>query len=160
MFEVGDKIVYPMHGAGTVEEIVVKEFFGEPMEYLVLRVPVGHLRIAIPRKNALEIGVREVSSIEKTDQVLDGLKEGINENMPTNWSVRYRENLELLKTGDIFQVAEVVRNLTLLHREKGLSTGEKKMLGSAMDVLVSEMIVVRGGEPEEMLEKIEGIIGS
>lgn len=160
MFEVGDKIVYPMHGAGTIEAIEEKEFFGEMMEYLILRIPIGHIRIEIPRKNAREIGVREVCSLEESDKVLGILSGSMDEDMATNWSVRYRENLEQLKTGDIFAAAEVVRNLTLLHREKGLSTGEKKMLSNATDILVSEMVVVRGVDPDAMHQQIEELIGT
>lgn len=159
MFEVGDKIVYPMHGAGVIVAIETKDFLGEEQEFLILRIPIGHLRIAIPRAKADEVGVRAVCTSEDTKQVREILG-GEMEEMSSNWNQRYRENLERLKSGDIFEVANVVRDLTLLHREKGLSTGEKKMLTSAKNILVSEMVVVEDTDAESIEEKIETYIVS
>lgn len=159
MFQVGDKIVYPMHGAGVIIAIEKKEFSGEEMEYLILRIPIGHLRISIPRANAEEIGVRAVCTRDDTKRVMDLLR-GEMEDMSTNWNQRYRDNLEKLKTGDIFMVADVVRDLSLLHNEKGLSTGEKKMLTSARNILVSEMIVVEDLEEAEIEQRIDACIFS
>ncbi len=159
MFEVGDKIVYPMHGAGVIVAIEKKDFLGEEQEFLILRIPIGQLRIAIPKSKADEVGVRFVCSNEDTERVIEILG-GVMEEMSTNWNQRYRENLERLKSGDIFEVANVVRDLTLLHREKGLSTGEKKMLNSAKNILVSEMVVVKDLDTDTMEERIESYIVS
>lgn len=154
MFEIGDKVVYPMHGAGVIIAIEKQEFFGKEMEYLVLRIPTGHLRISIPRAKAADIGVRSVCTTEDTKKVLEVLG-GEKEDMPTNWNQRYRDNLEKLKTGNIFSVADVVRDLTHLYREKGLSTGEKKMLTNAKNILVSEIIVVENLDSEIVEQEIE-----
>lgn len=159
MFEIGDKIVYPMHGAGVIIAIEKKEFSGEEMEYLILRIPIGHLRISIPRKNAADIGVRPVCSVDQTNRVQEVLG-GKMEDMSSNWNQRYRENLEKLKTGEILSVADVVRDLTILHREKGLSTGEKKMLTSARNILVSEIVVMEDKTPEDVEAWIESNITS
>lgn len=159
MFEVGDKIVYPMHGAGVIVAIEKKDFLGEEQEFLILRIPIGSLKIAIPRSKAEEVGVRAVSSGEDTQRVLEILG-GVMEEMSSNWNHRYRENLERLKSGDIFEVANVVRDLTLLHREKGLSTGEKKMLTSAKNILVSELVIIEETDTDTMEQKIEAYIVS
>lgn len=159
MFEIGDKIVYPMHGAGVIVAIEKKDFLGEEQEFLILRIPIGHLRIAIPKSKAEAAGVRSVCSCEDTQRVLEILG-GVMEEMSSNWNQRYRENLERLKSGDIFEVANVVRDLTLLHREKGLSTGEKKMLTSAKNILISEMVVVEDSDTDTIDQKIEAYIVS
>lgn len=142
MFTIGDKIVYPMHGAGIIEEIEEKKILGETRKYYVLRVPCGDMKIMIPIESCEGVGVRTVMSETELSGVLSTLTHQSTE-MSTNWNRRYRENMEKLKTGDPFEVAEVVRNLTRLDREKRLSTGEKKMLSNAKQILQSEIILVR-----------------
>ena len=159
MFNVGDKIVYPMHGAGVIVAIEKKDFLGEEQEFLILRIPIGSLRIAIPRAKATEVGVRAVCTGADTDKVLE-LLSGEMEEMPSNWNQRYRSNLERLKSGDIFEVANVVRDLTLLNREKGLSMGEKKMLTNAKNILISEMDSVKDIDSDAIDQKIEATIVS
>jgi CarD family transcriptional regulator len=148
MYKIGDKIVYPMHGAGIIEQIEQKVILGERREYYVLRVPCGDMKIMIPVDKSDSIGVRTVISAPEMDEVLTILRSESTD-MSTNWNRRYRENTEKLKTGDAREVAEVVRNLLRTDREKTLSTGEKKMLSSARQILVSEMILASDLDPAE-----------
>ena len=155
MFIVGDKIVYPMHGAGIIEDIEEKKILGETRQYYILRVPCGDMKIMIPIGSADEIGVRGIVDCERLSAVQKLLGDPSTE-IPDNWNRRTRENLEKLKTGVIENVAEVVRNLTRIDRVKKLSTGEKKMLANAKQILISEMILSSGvtqTEAEEMIEK-------
>ena len=138
MYAIGDKIVYPMHGAGIIERIEEKEILGEQRNYYVLKVPCGDMKIMIPVDSSDEIGVRNIISAEEIKTILAVLRAASSE-MPHNWNRRYRENMEKLKTGKAIEVAEVVRNLTRTDRERKLSTGEKKMLTNARQILMSEM---------------------
>ena len=142
MFVIGDRIVYPMHGAGVIEEIEEKQILGEIREYYILKVPCGDMKIMIPIDSSSEIGVRAIISVEEIRGVLEVLSAASTE-MSSNWNRRYRENMEKLKTGDIYNVAEVVRNLMRTDKEKKLSTGEKKMLSNAKQILISEIILVK-----------------
>lgn len=147
MYDIGDKIVYPMHGAGIIEEIEEKTILGEIRRYYILKVPCGDMKIMIPVDSSEEIGVRTIISGEELDDVLAVLK-GSSTEMSNNWNRRYRENMEKLKTGKAIEVAEVVRNLMRTDREKKLSTGEKKMLANARQILLSEMILVGNMDPD------------
>lgn len=142
MFVIGDRIVYPMHGAGVIEQIEEKQILGEVRKYYILKVPCGDMKIMIPIESSQEIGVRAIISMDEIDEVLCVLKADSSE-MSNNWNRRYRENMEKLKTGDIYNVAEVVRNLMRTDKEKKLSTGEKKMLSNAKQILISEIILVK-----------------
>ncbi len=159
MFEVQDKIVYPMHGAGVVEGIESLDLFDEgEQEYYKLNIVSENMEILIPTDRAEEFGIRPIVTPEVIDEMLEALHGEIGEMNP-NWSKRYQANLEILKTGDIFKVADVVKNLTLLNRQKGLSTGEKKMMTSARGYLVSEMVLVLDITPEEATDMINKSIG-
>lgn len=142
MFVIGDKIVYPMHGAGIIEQIEEKKILGEVRKYYILKVPCGDMKIMIPIESSQEIGVRSIISVDEINKVIQVLSAESTE-MSNNWNRRYRENMEKLKTGDIYNVAEVVRNLMRTDKEKKLSTGEKKMLSNAKQILISEMILVK-----------------
>ncbi len=155
MFIVGDKIVYPMHGAGIIEDIEEKKILGETRQYYILRVPCGDMKIMIPVGAANEIGIRDIVGGERLSSVCRLLAESSTD-MPDNWNRRYRENMEKLKSGVIENVAEVVRNLLRVDRVKKLSTGEKKMLANAKQILISEMILsgdMTNDEAEELIEK-------
>lgn len=141
MYDIGDKIVYPMHGAGIIEGIEDKQILGEIRSYYILRVPCGDMKIMIPIETSDEIGVRTIITSDELDAVLSVLRSETSE-MSGNWNRRYRENMEKLKTGRAVEVAEVVRNLTRTDRKKKLSTGEKKMLTNARQILLSEIILV------------------
>ncbi|MBO5179169.1 MAG: CarD family transcriptional regulator [Clostridia bacterium] len=152
MFKVGDKIVYPMHGAGTIESIEEKEVLGEKQKYYIMKMPVGDIKVMVPTKNAELIGVRDVIGNETAQGVLDVL--GSNTTvMSANWNKRYRDNMEKMKSGDIYEVADVVRNLTFKQKEKGLATGEKKMLTNAKQILVSELVLAEASD-KDAIEKL------
>lgn len=152
MFVIGDRIVYPMHGAGVIEQIEEKLILGESRRYYILRVPCGDMKIMIPIESSKEIGVRGIISVEQVTEVI-GILSAQSTEMSNNWNRRYRENMEKLKTGDIYNVAEVVRNLMRTDKEKKLSTGEKKMLSNAKQILISEIILVKDID-HETAEKI------
>jgi len=156
MYNLGDKVVYPMHGAGIIESMESKEVLGETKNYFVLKMPIGEMKLMIPVDNVDNIGLRNIIDQESVDVVIDILKQGAVLN-DSNWNKRYRDNLLKMKTGDIFEVAQVVRDLTFRDKEKGLSTGEKKMLLSAKQMIVSEIalsINEDGVSVEEFLDKI------
>ncbi len=140
MFEIGDKIVYPMHGAGTIESIETKEILGEKRKYFIMTMPIGDMKVMIPIDNMAEVGVREIISKEEMEEVITILK-GDKGKMPQNWNRRFRLNMDKIKSGDIYEIGAVVRNLMLLDKEKGLSTGERKMLNDAKQMLISEMVL-------------------
>jgi CarD family transcriptional regulator len=157
MFFVGDKIVYPMHGAGIIEGIEEKKILGETRKYYILRVPCGEMKIMIPVGSACDVGVRAIVPKDQLTEVIDLLKAGSTA-MSSNWNRRYRENMEKLKSGNLHCVAEVVRNLMRTDRTKKLSTGEKKMLNNARQILISEMILSGGMSQEEAEQIIEDAV--
>jgi CarD family transcriptional regulator len=140
MFKVGDSVIYPQHGAAVIEGLQDREVGGETREYLVLKLTYGDLTLMVPRDNCQEVGIREVCSSDDVDGVFDILRTG-ESSTQGNWSRRFKGNIERLQSGDIFQVAEVVRDLTVRDREKGLSAGEKRMLQRSRQILVSELVL-------------------
>lgn len=149
MFNVGDKVVYPMHGAGVIEAIEEKEVLGQTHRYYVMRLPIGNLTVMIPMDQVEELGIRAIVDEATVERVL-GLLQGEQSKMSQNWNRRYRANLEKIRSGDIFEVAEVVRNLSIRDREKGLSTGERRMLENAKQILASELVLVKGLTEEQV----------
>jgi CarD family transcriptional regulator len=147
-FDVGDKVVYPHHGAAVIEKREKKEVFGETREYLVLRVAYGDLTLMVPCDNTEEVGLREVINDEEVEEVFAVLRKK-EARMPTNWSRRYKNHVEKLKSGDVYQVAEVVRNLSIRDKDKGLSAGEKRMLQEARQNLVSDLTYAINVSEEE-----------
>lgn len=142
LFNIGDKVVYPMHGAGIIESIEEKEILGETRRYYVMRIPVGNMKVMIPMDNVESIGLREVIDDESIRVVEDVLTREETPMSP-NWNQRYRANMDKVKSGDILEVADVVRNLTIRDHHKGLSTGERKMLDNARQILVSELVLAK-----------------
>ena len=157
MFNLGDKVVYPMHGAGIIESVESKEILGEVKNYFVLKMPIGEMKLMIPVDNVDNIGLRDIIDKVAVDKVYEILKQAavIND---SNWNKRYRDNMIKMKTGDIFEVAQVVRDLTYRDKEKGLSTGEKKMLVSAKQMLVSEIALSTNKDGKGIQEYLENII--
>jgi CarD family transcriptional regulator len=153
-FDVGDKVVYPHHGAAVIERRETKSAFGEEREYLILRLAYGDLTLMVPADNTDSVGLREVINLEEVEEVFAvlGKKEA---RMPTNWSRRFKNHVEKLKSGDIYQVAEVVRNLTLRDKEKGLSAGEKRMLAKARQILQSELTFALNVDEAEAEKKLD-----
>ncbi|NMB97937.1 MAG: CarD family transcriptional regulator [Clostridiaceae bacterium] len=158
MFNIGDKIVYPMHGAGVIEAIEEKEILGNKQNYYIVRIPIGDMKVMIPIDSIDDIGIREVIDEEKANKVLDVLRQSAACET-INWNKRYRENMLKIKSGDIFEVAEVVKNLMIRDKEKGLSTGEKKMLNNARQILISELVLVKNTTPQEIESIIKNNIG-
>lgn len=157
MFKVGDKVVYPMHGAGIIEAIEEKEVLGEKRKYYILRMPIGDMKVMVPLNNVEELGLREVTDETGISRVMQILKNR-EETLSTNWNRRYRANMEKIKSGDIFKVAEVVSSLMLREREKGLSTGERKMLENARQILVSEIVLAKDLEEGAVSDLLEGVL--
>ncbi|MFI5359492.1 MAG: CarD family transcriptional regulator [Halanaerobiales bacterium] len=157
MFNIGDKVVYPNHGAGTIVGIETKNILGKENKYYIMKLPIGEMKVMVPVDKVEEIGLRNVISSEEADEVLDLLRDG-RIKMSHNWNKRFRTNMEKIKSGDIFEVAKVVRNLTIRDNEKGLSTGEKKMLNNSRQILVSELVLAKDMEREEVEELIDNLI--
>jgi len=156
LFEVGETVVYPHHGAATITEVKTRVIKGVDRLYLTLRVQQGDLVIEVPAENVDLVGVRDVIGREGVDEVFDVLRAAFTEE-PTNWSRRYKANLEKLATGDVVKVAEVVRDLWRRDQDKGLSAGEKSMLAKARQILVSELALAEKTDEEKastMLDKV------
>lgn len=156
MFDIGDKVVYPMHGAGVIESIEEKEILGEKQKYYVMRLSLGNMKVMVPMKNVKSIGLREVVDEETIHEVLNRMRSQ-KKNDTKNWNRRYRANLDKIKSGDIYEVADVVRSLMLRDEEKGLSTGERKMLDNAKQILISELVLVKNMKEEQAFELIDDI---
>lgn len=158
MFEVGDKIVYPMHGAGVIDSIEKIDFMGEEKEYFMLSMPIGDMDISVPADKINEMNIREIISKEEGEKVLEIINSEPSE-MNSNWTKRHRENQDILKSGDIYETAEMVRDLAALDDEKGLSTTEKKLLNKARRILASELVMAGSLEKEEAEKMIDESIG-
>jgi len=143
-----------MHGAGIIESIEEKEVLGEKRYYYILRLPVGDMKVMIPIDNGKQVGLREVIDSDGVERVMGILGDECS-TMSSNWNRRYRANLEKMKSGDIYEVAEVVRNLVKRDQEKGLSSGERKMLESARQILISELVLATELEEEKAQLMIE-----
>ena len=157
MFRIGDKIVHPMHGAGIVDEIVTRKVNNVLRDYYSLRLPVGGMLVLIPTDHCQEIGVRPVLSREESDGVLGQIAD-LQVKLETNWNHRYQENMSRLKSGDLLEVAKVVKSLLLRDTRRGLSTGERKMLHSARQILISELSLSHDISYEEAEERINQVL--
>ena len=154
MFKPGDKVVYPHHGAAIIEKKEKRKAFGKTTEYLVLRMAHGDLTLSVPVENAEDVGMRWPISKEDVKDLFEVLqKRDIRE--PANWSRRFKNHQEKLKSGDVYQVAEVVRNLALREQAKGLSAGEKMLYTKALDVLVSELAFALNTTEEKAMATVE-----
>jgi CarD family transcriptional regulator len=153
-FKVGDRVVYPHHGAAVIEKKEMIEVAGEKREYLILKIAHGDMTLSVPTDKVDEVGMRPPISAEDVDDLFQLLgKKDVRE--PTNWSRRFKNHQEKLKSGDVYQVAEVVRNLALREATKGLSAGEKAMLVKARSVLVSELSFALNLSEDDALKKLE-----
>jgi CarD family transcriptional regulator len=158
-FTVGDTVVYPHHGAAKIEAVEVRVIKGEEREYLVLRVAQGDLTVRVPADNVDLVGVRDVVNQEGLDRVFEVLRQPYTEE-PTNWSRRYKANLEKLASGDVIKVAEVVRDLWRRDRERGLSAGEKRMLAKARQILVSELALAEKTNEDKAEAILDEVLAS
>ena len=157
MYQVGDRILYPMHGAGIIKKIEKREILGSVKEYYILHVPCGDMNVMIPVDNCDAIGVRPIVTEEEIQAAIEILRQESTQ-MTGNWNKRYRENMEKIKTGNIELVAEIVRNLTRIDRENRLSAGEKKMLTNVRKILQSEIMLVCNLDETEARRIIEEAI--
>jgi CarD family transcriptional regulator len=156
-FAVGDKVVYPHHGAAIIEAKEKRVFEEKKTDYFVLRITYGDLKVSIPVDKAEEIGLRDVINDEEVEEVFTVLRKK-EARMPTNWSRRFKNHVEKLKSGDIYQVAEVVRNLSLREADKGLSAGEKRMLARARQILVSELTFALNVDEESAEVRLDEVL--
>lgn len=157
LFDVGDKVVYPMHGAGVIEGIEEKEILGEKKKYFVMRMPIGDMKVMVPMENVDHIGLRQVVGNEAVNRVMDIMGER-EIDLQSNWNQRYRANMDKMKSGDIYELADVVRNLMIRDRSKGLSTGERKMLDQAKQILISELALVKDMDSKEVFSMLDGLV--
>jgi CarD family transcriptional regulator len=159
LFEVGDKVVYPHHGAGTVVKKEKREILGQTREYLTIQILHNDMTVNVPVENAEQVGLRTVIDEDLVNTVVKALTAGESE-MPKNWNRRFKHNRDKMKTGDIFELAEVVKNLSLRDHEKGLSTGEKQMFVKAKKILASELMYAKAVDEEEAAEWLESVLAS
>lgn len=148
MYKVGDKVVYPHHGAGTVVKKETRTILGQEREYLTIKILHNDMTVNVPTENADRVGLRKVIDEEMVERVVEVLH-GSGTKMPKNWNRRFKYNRDKMKTGDIFELAEVVRNLSLRDQEKGLSTGEKQMFVKAKKILASELMYAKMMDEDE-----------
>jgi CarD family transcriptional regulator len=158
-FEVGETVVYPHHGAATITEVKKRVIRGEEKIYLKLNVTQGDLTIEVPADNVDLVGVRDVIGREGLDRVFEVLRTPFTEE-PTNWSRRYKANLEKLASGDVNKVAEVVRDLWRRDKDRGLSAGEKRMLSKARQILVSELALAEGTNEDKAEVLLDEVLAS
>ena len=158
MYNVGDKVVYPMHGAGVIDSIEEKEILGEKQSYYILKMP-GEVKVMVPISTAEQHGIRNVIDKNEAERVINVLEQDETE-MEKNCNKRYRDNMDKMKSGDIYEIADVVRNLSFKQKEKGLSTGEKKMLHNAKQILVSELVLAEHATQDEVEELVDNKINT
>lgn len=156
MFEIGDRIVYPMHGAGVIVEKTLKTILGVEKEYYILSIPVGEIRISVPIDKINDMGIRTIVDESEIENILEILKLKDVE-INSNWNARYRENLEKLRLGELEGIAEVFRDLYTLDLDRGLSMAEKKLLYSSKKMLISELSVVEGKKVAEVEKNLENL---
>ncbi len=142
MYQVGDKVVHPMHGAGVIDSIVQQKVAGKVQDYYLLRLSAGSMMVMIPTSSTEEIGVRPVVTGEQAEDILNAM-EHLEVDMTQNWNRRYRENMVRLKSGDLLEVARVIKGLMARESQKGLSNGERKMLHIARQILISELVLAQ-----------------
>jgi CarD family transcriptional regulator len=156
-FECGDNVVYPHHGAGKVLKKEVRKMFGEEREYLTIKILHNDMTVMVPCENAALAGLRRVIDEETVKKVLAVLEDDVSE-MPKNWNRRFKHNRDKIKTGDIYELAEVVRNLAIREHQKGLSTGEKQMFTRAKKILASELMYALDKDEAEAEEHLDNLL--
>jgi CarD family transcriptional regulator len=159
LYKVGDKVVYPHHGAGTVVKRETRRILGQEREYLTIKILHNDMTVNVPSENADRVGLRKVIDEEMVTRVVKVLH-GSGTKMPKNWNRRFKYNRDKMKTGDIFELAEVVRNLSLRDHEKGLSTGEKQMFVKAKKILASELMYAKGLDEDEAAVWLDEVLDS
>ena len=157
MYQIGDKVVHPMHGAVEIDSIVRKKVAGKVQDYYLLKLSTGSMMVMIPTEHSDEIGVRPVVSGQEATHILSEM-EDIQVDMTSNWNQRYRENMLRIKSGNLLEVAKVVKGLMYRETQKGLSTGERKMLHSAKQILISELVLAQSMPYEAVEERVNKVL--
>jgi len=157
LLQIGDKVVYPMHGAGVIAGIEDCEVFGEGKSYYVLQMPLGNMKVMIPTDNVDGVGLRDVISEETVAKVEDVLNDK-PEKATGSWNKRFHANLDRMKTGDICDVAAVARNLILQNKKRKVSSGERRLMDLARQILVSELVYACDKTPDEVEGWLDGIL--
>ena len=150
MFKQGEKISYPMHGAGFIEAVEERMFLDEKKRYYVLKFPDGDIKVHVPVENAEKAGLRKIISQDECHRVMESFKTFDDVEEPANWNRRNRENLEKMKSGNVFEIAAVIKSLLKRETQKSLSSSEKKMLGTSMQILASELALAANINDEEV----------
>lgn len=156
-FRVGDRIAHPMHGAGVIDSVVKRKVNGTERDYYVLKLPAGDMLVMIPVDTSAEIGVRPIVDADEAEKILGSIP-GLEIEMTQNWNKRYRENMLKIKSGNLLEVAAVVKGLMQRDKERGLSTGERKMLHSAKQILISEIVLSESASYEEVEERLNSAL--
>ena len=156
-FRVGDRIAHPMHGAGVIDSVVKRKINGTERDYYVLKLPAGDMLVMIPVDTSAEIGVRPIVDADEAEKILGSIP-GLEIEMTQNWNKRYRENMLKIKSGNLLEVAAVVKGLIQRDKERGLSTGERKMLHSAKQILISEIVLSESASYEEVEERLNSAL--
>jgi CarD family transcriptional regulator len=156
-FEVGDSVVYPHHGAGKVLKKELRTMFGEEREYLTIKILHNDMTVMVPCCNAGKAGLRRICDEEAIEKVMEVLQGDLSD-MPKNWNRRFKHNRDKIKTGDIYEIAEVVRNLAIREYDKGLSTGEKQMFTRSKKILASELMYALDKNEEEAEEYLDNLL--
>ncbi|MBO6179593.1 MAG: CarD family transcriptional regulator [Selenomonadaceae bacterium] len=159
MLQIGDVVVYPMHGAGVIDKIERCEVCGEEKVYYVLRLPMGSMKVMIPVDNAENIGLRNVIGKEELSEVVEVLKSK-PEKLGGSWNKRFQMNLDSMKTGDLKNVAKVARNLIRQDKNRRISSGEKRLMDLAKQILVSELVYASGKSLEEVDKWLDELLKS
>jgi len=146
-----------MHGAGIIESIEDREVLGEKRSYYIMKIPIGDMKVMVPMDNVQDIGLRQIIATNEMDGVL-GILQDKNSTMNVSWNKRYRANMDKIKSGNIFEVAEVIRNLTIRDKDKGLSTGERKMLENAKRILISELVLVKDIAEDQVKDLLHEVL--
>ena len=157
MYQIGDKVVHPMHGAGVIDSIVQRKVSGKLEDYYLLKLSVSSMTVMIPIGNTQEIGVRPIVSNQEAQDLIRAM-ENIEVDMTQNWNRRYRENMVRLKSGDLLEVARVVKGLLIREEQRGLSNGERKMLRTAKQILISELVLAQSLPYETVEDNIDMVL--
>ena len=157
LFQIGDKVVHPMHGAGVIDSIVQRKVAGQVQEYYQLKLSVGNMVVMVPTDNTGGIGMRPVVSGAKAEELMSEM-EGIEVDMTQNWNRRYRENMVRLKSGNLLEVARVVKGLRQREDQRGLSNGERKMLHTAKQILISELVLAQSLPYETVESSVDRVL--
>ena len=157
MYQIGDKIVHPMHGAGVIDSIVEEKISGKLVSFYVFKMPISGLTLKIPVENSEMIGIRDISPVDAIEAVIEQIP-NLSVDMTANWNHRYRENMERIKSGDLLEVAGVIKALMHRDNERGLSNGERKMLHSAKQILISEIVLAESVAYPEAEARVNSVM--